>query len=106
MTTFRGRLLATLRAVRGVLGVPGVMVVGSEVPNLLEPGGAATLAVSQDVDLLVPLARHVDVLARRRGARSRRFPQRRAMPSARTWPCSRFYLRGPGFPIRRRSASG
>jgi len=35
---FRARLLATLRAVNTVLEVPGVMVVGSEVPNLLEPG--------------------------------------------------------------------
>jgi len=44
-----------------VLGVPGVMVVGSEVPNLLEPGAAATLVVSQDVDLAVPVERHAEV---------------------------------------------
>lgn len=64
MPPFRDRLLATLRAVRSVLEVPGVMVVGSEVPNLLEPAGAATLVVSQDVDLLVPLAQHAAVCAR------------------------------------------
>ena len=36
--SFRDRLLATLRAVRLVLEEPGVLVVGSEVPNLLEKG--------------------------------------------------------------------
>lgn len=59
--TFRERLVATLTAVRPVLEVPGVMVVGSEVPNLLEPGAAATLVVSQDVDLAVPVDRHAEV---------------------------------------------
>jgi hypothetical protein len=34
--TFRDRLLATLRAVESILEVPGVLVAGSEVPNLLE----------------------------------------------------------------------
>ncbi|HEU4581572.1 MAG TPA: hypothetical protein VFS67_25110 [Polyangiaceae bacterium] len=34
---FRTRLLETLRAVRSVLEAPGVLVGGSEVPNLLEP---------------------------------------------------------------------
>jgi hypothetical protein len=34
-----------------------VLVVGSEVPNLLEPGAASTLVVSQDVDLALPLDR-------------------------------------------------
>ncbi len=34
-----------------------MLVVGSEVPNLLEPGAASTLVVSQDVDLGVPLDR-------------------------------------------------
>jgi hypothetical protein len=33
---FRDRLLATIRAARAVLEAPGVLVVGSEVPNLLE----------------------------------------------------------------------
>jgi hypothetical protein len=55
---FRSRLLATLRAIRPVLEVEGVMVVGSELPNLLEPGAASTLVVSQDVDVAVPLAAH------------------------------------------------
>lgn len=54
---FRLRLLATLRAARPVLEAPGALVVGSEVPNLLEPGVAATLVVSQDVDIGVPVDR-------------------------------------------------
>ena len=36
MPTFRERLLATLRAVEAVLEVNGVLVAGSEVPNLLD----------------------------------------------------------------------
>ncbi len=61
--TFRDRLLATLRAIEPILNVPGVMVAGSEVPNLLEVGAAATLVVSQDVDILVPVAMHEQVKA-------------------------------------------
>ena len=63
MYTFRDRLLATLRAAEPVLRVPGV-VVGSEVPNLLEPGAAATLVVSRDVDLAVPVDAHQAVKER------------------------------------------
>lgn len=59
--TFRRRLLATLGAVRPVLEVPGVLVIGSEVPNLLEENAASTLVVSQDVDLGVPVAAHAEV---------------------------------------------
>jgi hypothetical protein len=55
--TFRDRLLGTLRQVRDVLEEPGVLVVGSEVPNLLQPGAASTLVVSQDVDIAVPVDR-------------------------------------------------
>jgi hypothetical protein len=55
---FRERLLGTLRAAEPVLRVPGVLVVGSEVPNLLEPGAAATLVVSQDVDVAIPVDVH------------------------------------------------
>jgi len=55
---FRARLLATLRAIEPVLRVPGVLVVGSEVPNLLEPNAASTLVVSQDVDIGVPVLAH------------------------------------------------
>lgn len=58
---FRDRLIATIRAARPVLEAPGVLVVGSEVPNLLEPGAAATLVVSQDLDLGVPLSAHAAV---------------------------------------------
>jgi len=39
-------------------------VVGSEVPNLLEPGAAATLVVSQDLDIGVPVDRHAALKAR------------------------------------------
>jgi hypothetical protein len=56
--TFRDRLIATIRAARPVLESPGVLVVGSEVPNLLEPGAAATLVVSQDLDVGVPVGHH------------------------------------------------
>ena len=51
--TFRDRLIGTLRLLRPVLEEPGVLVVGSEVPNLLEPEAASTLVVSQDVDVVV-----------------------------------------------------
>ena len=37
------------------------MVGGSQVPNLLEPDAASTLVVSQDVDIVVPVAAHQDV---------------------------------------------
>ncbi len=40
------------------------MVVGSQVPNLLQPHAAATLVVSRDVDLAVPLAVRHQVVAR------------------------------------------
>jgi hypothetical protein len=61
---FRDRLLATLRAASPVLEEPGVIVVGSEVPNLLEPDAASTLVVSQAVDLAVPVSRHANVKRR------------------------------------------
>jgi methyl coenzyme M reductase subunit D len=51
--TFRDRLLATLRAVEPILEVPGVLVAGSEVPNLLEAGAAATLVVAHPGRLVV-----------------------------------------------------
>jgi hypothetical protein len=55
--TFRDRLIGTLRLLRPILDEPGVLVVGSEVPNLLQPDAASTLVVSQDVDLAVPVDR-------------------------------------------------
>lgn len=55
--TFREQLIATLRALGPVLEEPGVLVVGSEVPNLLQAGAASTLVVSQDVDVGVPVDR-------------------------------------------------
>lgn len=66
---FRRRLLRTLQAIQPVLEESGVLVVGSEVPNLLEPDVAATLVVSQDVDLAIPVLRHAAVKARLRGVR-------------------------------------
>jgi hypothetical protein len=59
--TFRDRLLSTLRAIEPVLREPGVLVVGSEVPNLLEHDAASTLVVSEDVDIAVPIAAHAAV---------------------------------------------
>ena len=64
--TFRERLLGTLRLLRPVLEEPGVLVVGSQVPNLLQPDAAATLVVSQDVDLAVPVDRLDRIKARLR----------------------------------------
>jgi len=61
---FRDRLIATLRAVEPILDVPGVLVAGSEVPNLLEPAVAATLVISQDVDLAIPVGAHDEVKRR------------------------------------------
>jgi hypothetical protein len=46
------------------LETEGVLVVGSEVPNLLEPGAAATLVVSQDLDVGVPVDRHAALKTR------------------------------------------
>jgi len=68
--TFRDRLAATIAAARSVLEAPEVLVVGSEVPNLLEQDAASTLVVSQDLDIGVPVARHADV--------KRRLPQLRS----------------------------
>ena len=59
--SFRDRLLATLRAVTPVLEEPGVLVIGSEVPNLFEVDAASTLVVSQDVDIGVPTELHESV---------------------------------------------
>jgi hypothetical protein len=61
---FRDRLLATIRAASSVLEAPGVLIVGSEVPNLLEAGAAATLVVSQDLNVGVPVDRHAEVKRR------------------------------------------
>jgi len=66
---FRDRLVATIRAARPVLEAEGVLVVGSEVPNLLEPGAAATLVVSQDLDIGVRVDRHAAVKLRLGGLR-------------------------------------
>lgn len=64
--TFRDRLIATLRLLRPVLEEPGVLVIGSEVPNLLQADAASTLVVSQDVDVGVPVDRAASVKRRLR----------------------------------------
>lgn len=61
--TFRDRLLATIRAARPVLAPAGGLIVGSEVPNLLQPGAASTLVVSQDLDVGVFVDRHARLKA-------------------------------------------
>jgi len=62
--TFREKLLATLRAIEPILAIEGVLVLGSEVPNLLEKGAASTLVISQDVDIGIPVQRHAEVKAK------------------------------------------
>jgi hypothetical protein len=62
--TFRDRLMATIAAARPVLETPDVLVVGSQVPNLLQPDAASTLVVSQDLDVGVPVSRHANVKQR------------------------------------------
>jgi hypothetical protein len=64
IVSFRERLLATLHAVRPVLDEPGIMVAGSQVPNLLEPDARSSLVVSQAVDICVPVERHEAVRQR------------------------------------------
>lgn len=54
---------------RPLLEEPGILIVGSEVPNLLQPGAASTLVVSQGVDVGVLVERHAAV-KRRVGALS------------------------------------
>ena len=55
---FRTRLIRTLEAAEALLKVPGVIVIGSVVPNLLQAEGAPALVISEDVDLGVPISRH------------------------------------------------
>jgi hypothetical protein len=52
--------------VESILQEPGVLVAGSEVPNLLQPDAASTLVVSQDIDIAVPVEGHGAVKARLR----------------------------------------
>jgi hypothetical protein len=61
---FKDRLLATIAAARSILEEPGVLVVGSEVPNLLQPEAASTLVISQDLDIGVPVDCHAAVKRR------------------------------------------
>lgn len=62
MVTFRSRLLATIEASRPLLDLPGAMIVGSQVPNLLEPGAASTLVVSLDLDIAVSVSDLAEVV--------------------------------------------
>jgi hypothetical protein len=57
---FRERLRATLRSLTPVLG-EGVMVIGSEVPNLLPGSERVPLIVSRDVDLGVEATHHAQI---------------------------------------------
>lgn len=50
-----------MRLIAPVLNVEGVLVIGSEVPNLLERNAASTLVISQDVDVGVPISCHAEV---------------------------------------------
>lgn len=60
---FRSKLTRTLRAVEPILRADGVIVAGSEVPNLLQTGAASTLVVSQDVDIAIDVTHHAEVKA-------------------------------------------
>ncbi len=66
---FRQKLLRTLAAFQPVLKEPGVLIAGSEVPNLMETEAASTLVVSQDVDIAVPVSRLETVKERLRSVR-------------------------------------
>ena len=70
--SFRDRLIASLQAAQDVLNVPGVMVAGSQVPNLLQPDADSTLVVSDDVDIVVPISAHSQVKERLTGLRGYR----------------------------------
>ena len=63
---FKEKLLETLRAVRPVLREPGVMVVGSEVPNLLRIDAPRPIVISRDLDIAVPVQAHGAVKQRLR----------------------------------------
>ncbi|HEV7238801.1 MAG TPA: hypothetical protein VGQ36_06135 [Thermoanaerobaculia bacterium] len=67
--SFRDRLVASLKAAEAVLDVPGVMVAGSQVPNLLQPDASSTLVVSDDVDIVIPVSVHAEVKQRLTGLR-------------------------------------
>ena len=62
--TFRDRLVATIQAARPIVELPEILIIGSEVPNLLQPGAAATLVVSLDLDIGVPVQCHAAVRER------------------------------------------
>ncbi len=53
--------MATIQAARSIVEMPEILIIGSEVPNLLQPGAAATLVVSLDLDIGVPVHRHAAV---------------------------------------------
>jgi hypothetical protein len=59
---FRERLWATIRALRPLLG-DGVLIVGSEVPNLAPADAPLPAVVSQDIDLGIEVQSHGRVKA-------------------------------------------
>lgn len=75
---FWAMLLSTLRAVESILRVPGVLIVGSEVLNLMEPDACTTPVLSWDVDIAVPVDRHAAV--------KQRLPQIRGLSPSRWDP--------------------
>jgi hypothetical protein len=76
---FRKKLLKSLAAFQPVLKEPGILIAGSEVPNLMETGAASTLVVSQDVDIAIPVSRLETVKERLRSVRG--FERSRQEPS-------------------------
>jgi hypothetical protein len=64
--TFRDRLIGSLRVMQPVLDVPGVLVGGSQVPNLLEPAAASTLISSlTTISLMKPIPEMPDPVSAR-----------------------------------------
>ena len=93
--TFRDRLLATIRAAAPVLEDTGALIVGSEVPNLLQADVASTLVVSQDLDVGVLVGRHAAAKERLPGL-GQWFE-----PSRRTVGVDSALARPPGTELRR-----
>ncbi len=56
-------LLETVKAARSLIEIPDVLVVGSQVPNLMQPTGSDLLVVSRDLDLAVTRQAIPDVKA-------------------------------------------
>jgi hypothetical protein len=102
--SFRDRLIASLRAAEDVLSVPGVMVAGSQVPNLLQPDADSTLVVSDDVDIVIPVSVHAEVKQRLMGLRKLEMRVRaiRSRAAIRAWEIRQHtHARGAWFEMER-----